>query len=97
MIQLMGYKYPEKGSEYTSEPVWVNPELICSMHYHEVIGSRNANGVMGPKVRMTSITFAAAYAEDQVGLTVCETPEQILKIIHFWKLDNVPGYKELHS
>lgn len=97
MIQLMGYKYPEKGAEYSSEPVWINPKLICSMHYHRVVGSRNEQGANGPMVPLTSITFAAAYAEDQVGITVCETPEQVLKALHYWYIDNIPGYKELNS
>lgn len=98
MMQLTGYIRPQAGAEYTTSLVWVNPRLIAHMSTYEAYSARSVSGTWdSPKIPVTSICFAAALANEQIGVSVVETPEQILKALHYWEIDNTPGYKELHA
>lgn len=98
MIELNGYIPPAKGERYQVKKVWVNPKLITHMSQCAVMAERAIDGKYLPeKILATEVSFAAAFAEEFVGVTVLNTPYEILNLIHFWSIDNVPGYWELHK
>ena len=82
MIKLTGYIAPQVGAKYTTSPIWVNPRLITHMSTYEAHSARPASGPWdSPKIPVTSICFAAAFQDEQIGVSVMETPEQINTII----------------
>lgn len=79
MIKLTGYEPPAKGQHYTTNPIWVNLNLVAHMSTYSAWAEREDSGkFIGEKVDVTSITFAAAFAEEQIGVSVMETPAEIL-------------------
>lgn len=80
-IKLTGYKSPAVGETFRTEPLWVNPELIAHMSRYQARSERAANGTYyNTFVPVTSIAFAAAFAEEVVGVSVLETPEEIMEM-----------------
>lgn len=80
-IKLTGYKSPAAGESFRTEPLWVNPELIAHMSQYQARRERAANGTYyNTFVSATSIAFAAAFAEEVVGVSVLETPEEIMEM-----------------
>lgn len=80
-IKLTGYKSPAVGETFRTEPLWINPELIAHMGQYQARRERAANGAYyNTFVPVTSIAFAAAFAEEVVGVSVLETPEEIMEM-----------------
>lgn len=80
-VKLTGYKSPAAGETFRTEPLWVNPELIAHMSQHQARRERAANGAYyNTFVTVTGIAFAAAFAEEVVGVSVLETPEEIMEM-----------------
>jgi len=80
-IKLTEYKSPAAGETFRAGPLWVNPELIAHMSRYQARGERAANGAYyNTFVPVTSIAFAAAFAEEVVGVSVLETPEEIMEM-----------------
>lgn len=85
MIKLKGYTTPAKGQRAGEQPVWVNPRMICSMSQFYAVMEREESGkYTDERQAITSICFAAAFAEEQVGVSVYETPEQVILEMDFW-------------
>lgn len=98
MIELTGYIPPKSGERYTTKRVWINPRAIVSMSEYDAVAEREPDGkYTRENVKLISISFAAAYAEEQVGISVTNSADDILRAIHFWSIENIPGYKELHA
>ena len=80
-IKLTGYKSPAVGETFRTEPLWVNPELVAHMSQYQARRERAANGAyLNTFVTVTGIAFAAAFAEEVVGVSVLETPEEIMEM-----------------
>ncbi|MFA5377059.1 MAG: hypothetical protein WC455_15010 [Dehalococcoidia bacterium] len=80
-IKLTGYKSPAAGETFRTEPLWVNPKLVAHMRQYQARRERAANGAYYKTfVYVTSIAFAAAFAEEVVGVSVLETPEEIMEM-----------------
>lgn len=81
-LKLAKYILPASGACYTVEDVWINLDLVSSMAPYQAVAERSATGrYTDERVLVTSLTFAAAFAEEQIGLTVMETPEYILSLL----------------
>ena len=80
-IKLTGYKSPTAGESFRTEPLWVNPKLIAHMSQYQARRERAANGsYYNTFITVTSIAFAAAFAEEVGGVSVLETPEKIMEM-----------------
>lgn len=80
-IKLTGYKSPAVGETFRTEPLWVNPELVAYMSRYQARRERAINGAYhNTFVLVTSVAFAAAFAEEVVGVSVLETPEEIMEM-----------------
>jgi hypothetical protein len=81
-IKLSGYELPAKGEHYKIVPVWVNVELIAHMTTFSAVMFREENGRYAEeRIPATSIAFAAAFADEIVGVSVLETPDAIIEAI----------------
>ena len=80
-IKLTGYKSPAVGETFRTEPLWINPKLIAYMSQYQARRERATNGAYpNTFVTVTSIAFAAAFADEVVGVSVLETPEEIMEM-----------------
>lgn len=96
MITLTGYISPAQGARFTTQRIVVNPNLIAHMSEYSGLAEREKDGrYTTERVTLTSISFAAAFAEETVGVTVTESLDEIFKQIHFWKLDQLANYGAL--
>lgn len=85
MIKLTQYSGPSYGQRAGEQPIWVNPQMICSMSQYNAVMERESSGAYTSERKLiTSIGFAAAFAEEQLGVSVHETPEQVILEMDFW-------------
>jgi hypothetical protein len=94
MIELTKYIPPTSGGRFTTRKIWINPKLIAYMEPGKVIFARAKSGEQS--LDMIPVVFIT-FAEKEIDITVTNTPEDILKTIHYWNIDNTPGYKGLHE
>lgn len=94
MIKLTRFLRNSMYIKGHGQPVWVNPAFIAALDAGTASVVRTEEHAKAPVLTrpnepFTFVGLAFSAGEDGAGYDVQETPEEILRMLHFWRQDQI--------